>query len=165
MNRQSTAVRGWGLLAALVAAALACSLPTPSGGGATSQEEEQTGGAEGAGEAATATLEPLEPLLAAPGVATITLLTPRQGAGEKPLLKWEPVSGAVRYGLVVYDADGGAYWSWQGEETSVYLGGTQDPPPEGSAGPVLGPGMSWGVMAFDAGGRLVASSGQSPLSP
>ena len=100
-----------------------------------------------------------------PGITAITIATPNEGAGGKPLFEWEAVPGAVRYSLVLFSADGQPYWSWEGSETKVYLGGTQEQPEEDSPGPTLYEEMSWHVAAFDAEGQLIAVSPETSISP
>jgi hypothetical protein len=99
------------------------------------------------------------------GLESIELLTPTQGAGTKPLFEWSPVEGAARYALLVYFPDGEPYWAWTGAETSVYLGGGHEAPPEDAAGPSLVEGMSWAVLAFDGENNLIASSATRPIAP
>lgn len=106
-----------------------------------------------------------ELLVNAPGVAEITLTTPATGAGLKPLLAWEPLSGAVEYQVTVYTPAKQPYWAWSGAAASVYLGGGEAPPPEDAAGPVVSEGMYWAVLAFDAEGLIAGSSALAPISP
>jgi hypothetical protein len=108
-----------------------------------------------------------EMLITLPGLAEIVLLTPTEGVGLKPRLEWEMVNGADRYALIIYHSNGQPYWAWEGSGTSVYLGGgdSETPPPENSAGPILVDGMTWGVMAFDTAGLLIASSTVRTISP
>lgn len=98
-------------------------------------------------------------------LASVELLTPASGNGRKPLLEWMPVTGAVRYSLLVQFPDGQPYWAWGGDETSVYLGGAHSAPPPDASGPVLQPGMAWSVVAFDAEHNVIATSALQPLSP
>ena len=106
-----------------------------------------------------------ELLLPVPGITEITLTTAESGVGSKPLFAWEPLPAAATYQLVVYDADGRAYWAWEGSATSVYLGGGDTPPPENSSGPMLGEGMSWAVLAFDDAGAPIGTSVIRSISP
>jgi hypothetical protein len=113
-------------------------------------------------------VEPTQPpklLVDVPGVQEIALTTPQEGAGIKPHFTWEPLDGAARYTLVLYTAGREPYWAWEGAATSVYLGGSDTPPREDSAGPVLSAGMSWAVMAFGSDDRLIGSSVLRPISP
>jgi len=99
------------------------------------------------------------------GGTPIGQLTPEQGVGAYPLFEWTAVPGAARYMLFVFDADGVMFWAWEGTATSVYLGGLDQPPTPGSMGPALDVPMSWAVIAFDAGGNLVAGSPTRPIAP
>jgi hypothetical protein len=131
----------------LLAAALALSACTGGDGG----------GGGGDGQIGT----PLE----APGVAAVELVgPPAEGAGEVPTFEWKPVQGAAAYHLVVKDADGNAVWAWQGEATSVALGGVPDRP-AAAEGPVLSAGSSWSVSALDGEGHVLAVSVLRPVSP
>ena len=99
------------------------------------------------------------------GGTPIEQLTPDQGVGTYPLFEWTAVPGAARYLLFVFDADGVMFWAWEGTATSVYLGGLDQPPTPGGMGPALDVPMSWAVIAFDAGGNLVAGSPTRPIAP
>lgn len=99
------------------------------------------------------------------GGTPIEQLTPEQGVGAYPLFEWTVVPGAARYLLFVFDADGVMFWAWEGSATSVYLGGLDQPPTPGSMGPALDVPMSWAVIAFDAGGNLVAGSPTRTIAP
>ena len=99
------------------------------------------------------------------GGTPIEQLTPDQGVGTYPLFEWTAVPGAARYLLFVFDADGVMFWAWEGTGTSVYLGGLDQPPTPGSMGPALDVPMSWAVIAFDAGGNLIAGSPTRPIAP
>ena len=98
------------------------------------------------------------------GLEPIVLLTPASGGGERPLLEWEPVSGAEIYLIVVYDADGTATWSTITDATSIHLGGPLAIP-DANSGPRIGAGSSWVVYADDIDGRIIAASGRAPISP
>ena len=139
------------ILSALVAG---CSSP-----GTTTQ----TGGNGAASGAPTE--PPSEPFVPFSGLTTIELLTASSGAGEKPLFEWSPVDGAAQYSLFLQFTDGQPYWSWLGNSTSVYLGGSAEPPPADAAGPILLDGMSWAVIALDAEGNVIASSNLQSISP
>jgi hypothetical protein len=104
--------------------------------------------------------------LDAPGVeAGVELVAPpKTGAGEVPTFEWRAVEGAAAYRLAVLNADGDVVWVWEGEETSIALGGVADRP-EGSYGPVLTPGSTWSVVALDPTGAVVAVSEVRPVSP
>lgn len=148
------------VFAALTLAGLACSLTGP-GRDAVGPGSEAEAPAE-----PTSTATPIpEPLIDAPGLAQIELTTPLEGAGVKPRFEWRAIEGAVSYTLVLYTPEGAPYWSWTGVATAVYLGGGDTPPPPDSAGPVLSPGMTWGVMAFNQSDVLVGTSARQPISP
>lgn len=106
-----------------------------------------------------------KPFISGSGIGTIKLLTDTQGAGAKPLFKWQAVSGAARYELIVYDESSAPYWAWDGTQTQIYLGGTASQPPADSAGPSLGAGYSWTVVAFDDNDKVIASSAMQSISP
>jgi hypothetical protein len=95
----------------------------------------------------------------------IELLTPKKGEGIRPVFEWEPVDGASRYLLVVQDKRGRAYWSWQGSETEVPLGGGEKPRKPGAGGPRIAKGYKWIVSAFNPNGELLAISKLRPISP
>lgn len=88
-----------------------------------------------------------------------------EGAGEVPAFEWDAVDGAERYRLVVLDGDGQPLWAWNGAETKVNLGGLPGERPEGTPGPVITPGSTWSVAAFDAEGNALAVSELRPVSP
>jgi hypothetical protein len=106
-----------------------------------------------------------EPFISAPGVALLKLLTDIEAVGEKPLLKWENVTGASRYQLIVFNEAGEPYWAWEGTNTQIYMGGTEAQPPEDSSGPSIGAGYTWAVVAYGSDGRLLAASEVRPISP
>lgn len=99
------------------------------------------------------------------GLPGITLLTPTENAGVKPLFEWSPVEGADWYSLVLTNSEGKNYWAWMGSKTSIYLGGTTTQPDDNAAGPILQPGMTWAVIAYDADGKILAASHIRPISP
>jgi hypothetical protein len=104
--------------------------------------------------------------LDAPGVeGEIVLISPPgDGAGLTPTFRWEPVQGASTYRLAIQDPQGTGVWAWQGEETSIVMGG--DPGrPENEAGPVVTEGSRWSVVALDADGKVVAVSELREVSP
>ena len=156
-------------LVALVCIILACGLPaggdgdapqagtTPEEGGLAQVPTEAVN--EVPGEA------PGEPFLNIPGIGQVSLLTDVQGGGEFPLFVWEPVSGADRYQLVVFDETGEPYWAWEGIQTQVYMGGSENPPPADSSSPAVSMGYTWAVVAYDASGQILASSALQPISP
>ena len=106
-----------------------------------------------------------EPFLSVPGVGDIKLLTDVNGAGEKPLFKWEAVTGAARYHLILYDEAGEPYWAWEGTSTQIYIGGVTFEPAADSSGPSIEAGYSWAVVAYDADGNALAASNIKPISP
>jgi hypothetical protein len=108
---------------------------------------------------------PAQPLLAAPGLGSIKLLTPLEGGGIRPLLAWDAVPGAERYQLLVFDEADQSYWAWEGGKTQVYMGGTEAQPAEDASGPSITAGYTWAVVAYDAAGNILASSGTRPISP
>jgi hypothetical protein len=118
----------------------------------------------GASDAAAPDPEPeaLPPVI--DGLDPIVLLTPASGGGQRPLLEWEPVPGAVVYMVVVYGVDGSATWSTITEATSIYVGGRQ-PIPEANSGPRITDGSSWVVYADDVDGLVIAASGRAPIAP
>jgi hypothetical protein len=105
------------------------------------------------------------PVISRPGVSLIQQLTAAEDVGAQPLFEWQAVEDAARYVLLVIDTDGRAYWSWEGAETAVYLGGGTDVPPEDSAGPKLLRPMTWMVFAFDEAESLIGVSASSPITP
>ncbi len=92
---------------------------------------------------------------------TFKLLTAPVELGTQPKLAWEAVVGAARYRVVVLDGEGLPYWAWSGEDTSVFLGGGASS--EG-AGPSVGAGFTWSVMAFDSEESFLAASALAPLA-
>jgi hypothetical protein len=106
-----------------------------------------------------------EPFISAPGVASVKLLTDVTGVGTKPLLKWESVTSANRYQLIVFDETGESYWAWEGAETQIYMGGTDTQPPDDSSGPSISAGYSWSVVAYGADGKVIAASELRSISP
>lgn len=94
----------------------------------------------------------------------MTLTTPTSGNGSRPLLAWESVEGADWYSVYLYGPDQGLYWSWQGRETSVPVGGRpqlNDKAP----GPSVADGMTWSVVAYDNHDMPIASGGPRPIAP
>lgn len=155
--RRRTAAMPAALLAA-VTLLLGCSGDTTPGAGTATTA---AGGA-------TATTDPggpppnLPPVIE--GLDPVVVLTPTAGGGERPLLAWEPVTGAARYTVVLYDAAGTAVWSSLTTDTSIHVGGPALIPAANS-GPRVTADNTWVVYADDATGRLIAASGRSPISP
>ena len=98
------------------------------------------------------------------GLETIEVLTPESGGGERPDFAWTAVDGATSYQVTLLAPDGTFYWGWDGDETSVPLGGFPRLVPA-ATGPRLVSGMSWTVMAFDAEFRPIAAGGPNPIGP
>lgn len=104
------------------------------------------------------------PLAGLGDLRKVALLTPMTDAGERPVFRWKPVSGATVYSLVVRDESGDPYWAWTGSETSVPLGGGPKALPAGMDGPVIRGNMSWSVVALDSGHSPIAASDLRPVS-
>lgn len=98
------------------------------------------------------------------GADQVEQLTAPTGEGDRPLLSWEPIDEASTYLVIVYDADGAAYWSAITEQTEVYVGGPLPIPAE-RTGPRVSSGFTWAVFADDADGALLAASGRRPIEP
>ncbi len=94
----------------------------------------------------------------------ITLLTPESGNGPRPILKWEAADGADRYGVYLYGSDGELYWSWQGRETEIPVGGRPQLL-ENALGPRVSDGMTWAVIGFNAEQMPVAAGGLRSINP
>lgn len=145
-------------LAALAAVAVVSGLLGACGGdddAAGDRDDETTTTAAGDG---TPSDEP-----AVPGLDAIAV-DPVDGDALRPLLSWEPVDGAARYSLLVFDDAGDAYWAWEGTATQVHLGGgVDDPLPDEAEGPTAEVADSWFVVAHDAGGAPIAASPESEL--
>lgn len=106
-----------------------------------------------------------EPFISASDLVNLQLITNTEGVGEKPLLQWEAAPTASYYQLVVFDEEGRPYWAWEGKTTEIYLGGTVVQPPADSSGPIIAPGYSWTVVAFDIQDQVVAASAVRAISP
>lgn len=83
-------------------------------------------------------------------------------AGPRPLLSWTAVEGAATYEIVVLDAGGTPYWAWSGTDSSVHLGGMENPD---AAGAWVFEPLSWVVAARDAEGTTLAMSARADLLP
>ncbi len=94
----------------------------------------------------------------------IRLLTPTSGNGPRPVLQWEAADGADRYGVYLYDSEGELYWSWQGRETKIPVGG-RPRLVENALGPRVAEGMTWTVIGFDAEQLPVAAGGSRSIAP
>jgi len=90
---------------------------------------------------------------------------PTHGRGLRPVLSWPAVAGAASYRVVVLDSGRRPYWAWQGEATSVRVGGAPKRVPRMTTGPRVTKGGAWTVAAFDAAGRPLALSAARPVSP
>ncbi|NNE74286.1 MAG: hypothetical protein HKN26_11525 [Acidimicrobiales bacterium] len=102
------------------------------------------------------------PLIGFPNAGTITQHTPTTGNGLHPALAWDPIEGATEYAVVVFHANGEAWWSWYGPETEVVLGGVATNAPAG--GPRAGDGVTWAVVGYDAQGTPLATSARRTVS-
>ena len=94
----------------------------------------------------------------------ITLLTPTSGSGPRPTLEWEAVDGADRYGVYLYAPGGELYWSWQGRETEIPVGG-RPRLVDDALGPRVIDGMTWTVIGFNADQVPVAAGGPQSIAP
>jgi len=144
----------------LLLSILACGTSSPAGGD-ESQPEAPTN---------VPTAEPTEipqgePFVSVPGFESIELLTDITGVGEKPLFKWDAVTDAGRYQLIVFDEAGEPYWAWEGTKTQIYMGGTDEQPPADSSGPSIEAGYTWTVVAYNAEGKVIAASEVRSISP
>lgn len=111
-----------------------------------------------------ATTRPLTPF-AEVADASIELRVPATGNGPKPLLRWEPVPGAVAYHVIVNTLDGGPYWGWRGAASQVWLGGSPTEPAADTEGPMLVGPMLLTVVATGADGLPVAGLGPVEIAP
>ena len=98
------------------------------------------------------------------GVATIEIVTPPSGGGERPVLEWVAVEGAEGYDVVALTEDGEPYWAWVGRTTSVVFGGGDPADDAGHLAIVYGP-LTWTVAAFGPDGTVLALSNRTPLAP
>jgi hypothetical protein len=94
----------------------------------------------------------------------ITINTPVSGGGTRPILAWDPVDSADRYGVYLYAPNGQLYWSWQGRESSVPVGGRPQLR-EDALGPSVAEGMTWMVIAYDVDQFPIAVGGLHPIAP
>jgi hypothetical protein len=95
------------------------------------------------------------------GIAVVAV-EPTTETGSHPLMSWQPVDGATSYWLVVRDAGERPYWAWTGNDTSVRVGGGDNPDTNQTA--VVHDAMTWSVAAFDGQGRLIAISPWTSLA-
>lgn len=77
--------------------------------------------------------------------------------GERPRFSWKAVGDAVEYTLVVQTLKGKPYWAWRGPETTVFLGGIDEPSKDAS-GPILTKAAQWQVVAYAQDGHIVGAS-------
>lgn len=98
------------------------------------------------------------------GLPPVELSTEQSGGGDRPLLEWVPVEGVDVYGVYLYAPDESIYWTWQGYETSVFVGG-ETQLPDSMPGPSVVDGMTWSVVGFDADFLPVAVSDVRPIAP
>lgn len=77
--------------------------------------------------------------------------------GQRPRFSWPAVSDAVEYSLVVQTLKGKPYWAWRGPETTVFLGGIDEPSKDAS-GPILTKAAQWQVIAYAQDGHIVGAS-------
>ena len=94
----------------------------------------------------------------------VMLLTPASGGGTRPILAWEPIPGVDRYGVYLYAPSGRLYWSWQGRETEIPVGGVPRLR-EDAIGPSVVDGMTWIVIAYNPDQLPIASGGPRPIGP
>ncbi|MGA9191965.1 MAG: hypothetical protein WBZ24_09550 [Anaerolineales bacterium] len=146
---------------ALLASSLACS--TLFGASSTSTSEPSLA------PSAVPAASPTQPQESGPVgfldfLPSMTLTTPTSGGGIRPVLAWDPVDGAAWYGVYLYAPNQELYWSWQGRETSVPVGG-RPKLNDDSLGPSVVEGMTWNVIAYDANNLPVASGGPRPIAP
>ncbi len=99
------------------------------------------------------------------GLPEVRLVAPgSHDVGASPIFDWETVDGAASYLLTLTDATG-PLWSWQGEATSIRLGGhSAEPAPGATALRLREPGW-WSVSAFSTTGELLAVSVARAVSP
>ena len=109
-----------------------------------------------------------DPLIAAlasglNALGQVHLSTPESGGGDRPLLTWEPVDGAVQYYVVLRDAADVPYWAWRTAESELLVGWIESDPT--APGPRVVEGASWTVTALDGTGGVIAVSHARPISP
>lgn len=92
---------------------------------------------------------------------TVVQTTPTSGNPATPTLAWEAVEGAASYTVMVADAEGSTWWTWEGAELEVALGGVAS----GAAALQTEAGVTWTVFAHGDDGGLLAASPRRPLDP
>ncbi len=98
------------------------------------------------------------------GEAGLEAVAPLEAdVGSVPRFEWKSIDGAASYRLAVLGPNG-PIWAWEGEDTSVNLGGLSGERPELMPGPVVVPGTSWSVAAIDASGRVLDVVGPITIS-
>lgn len=103
----------------------------------------------------------------APAVLTLAdvfdaIATDATEAGPRPLLAWTPVDGAAVYQVVVLGADGEPFWAWSGAETSINVGGSDEPM---AIGAWVHEPMTWTVSALGSQGEVLGLSAPAELLP
>lgn len=98
------------------------------------------------------------------GAVPIEQMTPTSGGGDRPLLEWVPIEGAVTYIVSVFTETGAPYWSAVTTEPRTYVGGAEQIA-EGRTGPNVSDGYTWIVYADDTEGSLLAASPRRAISP
>lgn len=153
---------------AVVVLAMGCSGSEPSidGPDASSEsngEEIETPAESTSSSTTTTVADALETtdVLATAGIMIVELQAPSEGPHRE--LVWSPVEGATRYLVALKTEDGRAYWAWEGEASSVRVGGG-DRDDLNQTAAVLQP-LWWSLTAVDADGRLVAYGPPVRLDP
>lgn len=82
--------------------------------------------------------------------------------GPRPVLSWAPVEDAALYQLTVLDSDSVPYWAWSGTDTSVPLGGMENPD---AIGAWVFEELSWMVVARSSEGDPLGMSRRATLQP
>ena len=103
----------------------------------------------------------------APATLTVTdvfdeITTDATESGPRPLLSWAPVDGADLYQVVLLGTDGEPFWAWSGSETSINVGGSNEPM---AIGAWVHEPMTWTVSALGAQGEVLGLSAPAELLP
>ena len=152
----------------LVLVLLSALLTACNGSTGTPVEESQPqSDAESSGSADCPAVSDENALFIFPDIEAMTLLTPVDGGGRRPLLSWESVQGADYYGVVLFAENDQPYWAWRGDESAIYVGGLtgEPPPPEIAVGAIVAPCMTWTTTAYNAEGVPIAAGGPRLISP